>query len=481
MPLVYTMNDEDGSPQIFAVEVATGKTIGTADLNPALPSNADPESIRLDVKTGILYLADIGDNDANRPTFPTTGYTALYGLPEFGPGDHGTLPCKRYPVAFPGDAKINAESLAINPVNGRMYIITKEAGGSRLYRLPSPLVPNAKNVMTFVRRLETANVSDATFTINGQWLLVRSASPDIAVYDDNNFRKAGAFSGTVQAKGESIAAEPNGKSVLLGSEGRGGNGKGSPIYRVILPTKYRGISTPTAESPSQSPTQPMANKPGQIFNTRVWKLTLPIGKRGDPDEILYPALATYEHPKYFFDSNGRVVFNTPHGGVTTGGSVNPRTELREMKTNGDPANWSSTRGQNRLTLTKVSVNHVGAVEKLVTFMQLHDADDDRVMVLYEGTSATAGNLWAEWGNGKGQGGTRDLIMPYTLGQVVPKIALLVNASGFRVLVNDVSQAFTARTASGSYFKAGCYPQHSGDEADSDFAQVRIGGIVVSHT
>lgn len=482
MPLVYTMNDEDGSPQIFAVEVGTGDTIGTADLNPALPSNADPESIRLDVKTGILHLADIGDNDADRPTFPSVGYTALYGLPEFGPGTHGTLPCKRYPVAFPGDEKINAESLAINPVNGKKYILTKEPNGARLFLLPDPLVPNVKNVMTYIRRLETANVSDATFTINGQWLLLRSASPDIAVYDDNNFKRVGAFKGTTQQKGESIAAEPNGKSILLGSEGRGGNNQGSPIYRVILPTIYRGVSTPTPDAPAESPTQPMATKPGQLFNTRIWKLTLPIGSSGNPDEIMCDALRTYEHPRFFFDSNNRIVFNTPHGGVTTGGSVNPRTELREMTSGCEQASWSSSRGNHRLTCTRVSVNHVGAVEKQVTVMQLHDADDDRVMVRYEGTTATTGKWFADFGNGKGQGSTSvEIISSYTLGQVIPKLAILINSSGFRVLVNDVSEAFVARSASGCYFKAGCYPQRSSAEADSDFAQVRIGGIVVNHT
>lgn len=480
MPVVYTMNDEDGSPQIFVVEVATGKTVGTADLNPALPANADPESIRLDVKTGILYLADIGDNDADRPTFPSVGYTALYGLPEFGPGDHDTLPCKRYPVAFPDDEKINAESLAINPVNGRMYILTKEAAGSRLFRLPSPLVPNVKNVMTLVRRLETKNASDATFTINGQWLLVRSASPDIAVYDDNAFQKVGAFAGTTQQKGESIAAEPGGKSVLLGSEGRGGNNKGSPIYRVILPTKYRGISSPTPSSPPTSPTQPAPTRPGQIINLRPWKLTLPTGKQGDPDEVLYTGpssgLAVYENPKYFFDSNGRVVFSTPYGGVTTPNSVNPRTELREN------ASWSTGRGNHRLTANKISVNHVGAVEKQVTMMQVHDEEDDRVMIRYEGTSETQGDIFADFGLGKGQGAQSvEIISNYTLGVVVNKIAVNVNSFGFRVFVNDVLVASHAASASGLYFKGGCYPQRSSAEADSDFAQVRMGPLVINHT
>lgn len=486
MPLVYVSNDEAASPQIYAVEVATGKVIGTASLNPALPGGnvADPESIRLDVKTGILYLADIGDNDGDRPTFPTTGYTALYGLPEFGPGDKGTLPCVRYPVAFPGDAKINAEALAINPVNGQKYIITKEPNGSRLFRLPNPLVPGAKNVMTGIRTLvECPNVTDATFTINGQWLLVRcEGKRDVIVLDDNTWKVAGTITCPAQAKGESIAAEPGGKSFLLGSEGAN-----SPIHRVILPTKYRGISNPTPTSPPTSPTQPTATKPGQIIDMRYWKLTLPTGKSGDPDEIRYTGpssgLAVYEHPKYFYDSNGRVVFTTPHGGVTTGNSVNPRTELREMKFGGgDNASWSTSKGNHRLTCTRVSINHVGAVERQVTVMQVHDASDDRVMIRYEGTSATAGKLYADFGLGKGKGAQSvEIMSSVQIGEVIPKIAINVNSSGFRVFVNDVLKASKSASLSGGYFKAGCYPQRSSAESDSDFAQVRIGGCVVNHS
>jgi hypothetical protein len=480
MPLVYTSNDEVDSPQILAVEVSTGKVAGTADLSPGLPGDGDPESLRLDVKNGILYLADIGDGDEEDPDDPPSRTNcALYGLPEFGPGAHGTLPCKKYPISYPGGVKHNSEALAINPVSGLTYIITKGVQRSILYRMNRPF-STVSNVLQGITSALPPLVTDADFTINGQWLLLRVKGKNLVyVLDHHTWKTVGTIAVPATVKGESITCEPGGKSFLIGSEGTN-----SPIYRVILPTKYRGNSTPTPDSPPTSPTQPVATKPSQIINFKFWKLTLPTGKQGDPDEKQGPSLvAGYEHPKYFYDSNGRVVFTTPHGGVTTGGSVNPRTELREMWDNGSygQSHWSSTRGNHRMTMTRVSVNHVGAVEKQVTFMQLHDADDDRVMVLYEGTSSTAGNLWAEWGNGKGQGGTRDLIMPYTLGQVIPKIALNINASGFRVLVNDVSQAFTARTASGCYFKAGCYPQKSGAESDNDFAQVRIGGLVVNHT
>lgn len=220
------------------------------------------------------------------------------------------------------------------------------------------------------------------------------------------------------------------------------------------------------------------------MDLRFAKLTLPIGSKGDPDEILQPKLATYEHPKYFFDSNGRIVFNTPYGGVTTGGSVNPRTEMREMWKNGryDESEWNMGSGNHRMTLVDVSVNHVGAVEKQVTFGQVHDAIDDRLMLRYEGTSATAGDIWADFGNGKGKPPTSTkIISGYTLGKVIKKVAVLCNSAGMRVFVDDVQKASDGSVFSGCYFKWGCYPQRSSAEADSDFAQIRMRKAVILHS
>lgn len=484
MPIVYTSNDEVGSPQLFAVEVGTGKTIGTADISPGLPGDGDPEALTLDVKNGgILYLADIGDGDeTDDNNQPSRTNCAVYGLPEFGPGAHGTLPCKKYPISYPGGVKHNSEAFAINPVSGLAYICTKGVDHSILYRLNRPFSTGG-NVLEGITSAMPALVTDMCFTINGQWLLVRSKkTPNVLVFDHLNWKQAGTITCPKQAKGESITCEPNGKSFLIGSEG-----DDSPLYRVILPTKFRGNST---TPPSSSPTQPAVSKPGQLFNTRVWKLTLPTGKQGDPDEILSSALLTYEHPKYFFDSNGRVVFTTPYGGVTTGTSVNPRTELREMKTNGANAAWNSAHGNHRLTLTKWSFNHVGDVKKQATIAQVHDSgpnldgknSDDRVMIRYEGTSDTAGDVWCDFGNGKGTSPTSTKILSgYTLGQVVPKLAINCNSAGFRVFINDVQVASRNITMNGLYFKAGCYPQRSSDEAESDFAQTRIGGIVINHS
>lgn len=478
MPVIYTLNDEKQSPQVFVVEVATGDVVGTFTTTPALPTGADPEAICLDVKTGKLFIADIGDNDGDRTN------CALYALPEPGPGNHGTLPCKKYPISYPW-GPTNAEALAINPVSGERYIITKEPNGSRLCRLPATLSTGG-NEVTGIRTLtECPNVTDAAFTTNGRWLLVRSANRQaVIVLDRRTWKKVGTIPAPSTAKGESIAVEPGGKSFLIGSEGQD-----SPIFRVIIPTKYRGTYeqaqtvTPTPGTPT-TPTQPAATKPGQIIPMKFWKLTLPIGSQGDPDEILMPALATFEHSKYFFDSNNRVVFRCPYGGVTTGGSVNPRTELREMWRNGqyDESAWDGNRGNHRMTLRRVSINHVGQVEKQVTFGQLHDAGDDRVMLRYEGTSDTAGDLWVDWGQGKGQGAISELILPgYTLGRVIDKIALNINNTAWRVFIDDVLKADYNGSADGCYFKAGCYPQRSSAEADSDYATVRMGGLTVVHS
>src|SRR5262245_39557093 len=76
--------------------------------------------------------------------------------------------------------------------------------------------------------------------------------------------------------------------------------------------------------------------PSQVLDLSNWKITLPIGQSGDPTEILQPALNTFVDPNYFYVNaagNG-VVFTAPCGGVTTGGSSYPRSELRQMANNG---------------------------------------------------------------------------------------------------------------------------------------------------
>ncbi|MEM8685465.1 MAG: polysaccharide lyase family 7 protein, partial [Pseudomonadota bacterium] len=76
-----------------------------------------------------------------------------------------------------------------------------------------------------------------------------------------------------------------------------------------------------------------AEYPGDQFDLRFWKLTLPLdaNQDGKVDEIGVRALQEYTHPDFFYlDENGFLVFAAPNKAQTTSGSSNTRSELRQM-------------------------------------------------------------------------------------------------------------------------------------------------------
>jgi hypothetical protein len=85
-----------------------------------------------------------------------------------------------------------------------------------------------------------------------------------------------------------------------------------------------------------------ARFPADVINLKSWKVTLPV-KDGDKIlEVKQPKLATFKHDSFFAVNaagNG-IRFRVFHGGATTSGSKNPRSELREMRADGDEAKWS---------------------------------------------------------------------------------------------------------------------------------------------
>ncbi len=73
--------------------------------------------------------------------------------------------------------------------------------------------------------------------------------------------------------------------------------------------------------------------PADRFDMSSWKLTLPLDKdkNGKIDEIEGVAIYYFSHPDYFFlDENKQLVFQVPNKAITTSGSSNARSELRQM-------------------------------------------------------------------------------------------------------------------------------------------------------
>lgn len=225
---VYTHNDEGESPQVYLIDLATGDTTETWALS-GVSSLSDPESIRVDPTDGSLWIADIGDNDGDRGT----KRLIQTSIPSSGASTN-------HNITYPGGAKVNAEALLIHPVTGKKYVATKESVGRLIEYDVSP-----SGTGSLVYQSLPANISDGTFTPDGRFMLFTSVGQaTVAVVDFASGKQVGAIPTPALPKGESISVEPDGRSILLGSEG-----KDSPIVRITLPSTL----APVAPTPSATP------------------------------------------------------------------------------------------------------------------------------------------------------------------------------------------------------------------------------------
>ena len=219
-----------------------------------------------------------------------------------------------------------------------------------------------------------------------------------------------------------------------------------------------------------------AQLPAKRLDLSNWMLTLPIDAdhSGRADEVKQPDLASFTDPDWFFvdEESGAVVFRAHCGGATTKGSSYPRCELRERANRGKVgAAWSTDDELAHHMTMRVAVTHTPAVKKHVVCAQIHDANDDVMMIRLEGTK-----LFVE------RNSLGDVILDreYQLGT---PFELKIQAGGGRIQVWYQQQLKMTWDVSrrGCYFKAGCYTQSNpgkGDSADS-FGEVMIYELAVS--
>jgi WD40 repeat protein len=250
---VFTINDSGGTPVVYAIQVSTGSTVGTARVEAEL---VDTEAISRDAE-GTLWIADTGDNQAVRTD------AALYSVPEFGPGDAVATSVRRYPVVYPG-GPIDVEALVVSPLTGEKFLISKGLLGGTVFSLPDPLVPDRPNEAVALEGEIPGLVTDASFTPDGRYVVARDYS-EAYVLDAKTWEIVSTMDLPSVDQGESLAVETAGRTLLVGSEG-----SDSPLIRVPL-------STPddTKAAPAEATTAPpgLASAPpagGNGFAGATW-------------------------------------------------------------------------------------------------------------------------------------------------------------------------------------------------------------------
>ena len=204
--------------------------------------------------------------------------------------------------------------------------------------------------------------------------------------------------------------------------------------------------------------------PARVLDLSGWKLTLPVDtdRPGRPDEIGTAALQSFSAPDFFFvnAAGDGVVLRAPCGGATTKGSRFPRCELREMTPGGaDETAWSTDDAAPHVMEARLAVTRTPAKKPHVVCAQIHDAEDDLLMIRLEGR-----RLIVE----RNDVGDVELDRGIELGR---PFDLRIEAGGGRVGVwyNGVRKLDWKVSRAGCYFKAGCYTQSNpskGDEPDA---------------
>jgi hypothetical protein len=228
--------------------------------------------------------------------------------------------------------------------------------------------------------------------------------------------------------------------------------------------------------------------PAQVLNLTSWKLQLPInstsGLTGSAYEVLQPTLATYSNPSYFFVSDGSTVveFVAPTRGATTSRSTNPRTELREMASNGrTTTSWSTSDGSvNTLQLTQ-TVWKVPSVYKTCAIAQVFSltASSPWVEIQYR-----SGNLVAQvFNTTAGTSKRYTLVSGLVLGSKFTQAITITNRNAYFYVNATLKLALSdsAVPAASMYFKAGAYGQYAPLEAADDSSRVWIHELRVTHS
>jgi hypothetical protein len=221
--------------------------------------------------------------------------------------------------------------------------------------------------------------------------------------------------------------------------------------------------------------------PSNVLDLTNWKLQLPVGD-GGAEEIMQPELATFTLPPYFVRvaDGGGVLFEANCGGVTTAGSLYPRSELREMTDAGlVEAAWSLTTGTHTMVVTE-AITHLPVARPEVVAAQIHDDLSPGVILELRLTTT---ELFIQGPNGVFEGLLDD---NYQLGTLYT-VKFVVSGGQVQVYYNDLTTAkvtFTPPppTDAGTYFKAGCYTQSNVDAGDlpTAYGQVLVTALEVMH-
>lgn len=243
--LALTINDSGDSARVFAVDPASGDTVGITTYAEEV---TDVEALAL-TGDGQLLVGDIGDNPRNRE------FIRLYALPIPTRGDR-TVESTAYDLVYE-DGPRDAETLLVHPRTGRISIVSKGLLGGSVYEAPRELRSDRTNVL---RRVATSPglITDGIYFPDGEHVLLRNYSAAF-VMTASNFAAVARIPLPTQEQGEGITLRDD--EMVLSSEG-----VNAPVLVHPIPPRVLRAMEPEpapAEEPPVEPERDDDSLPGQ--------------------------------------------------------------------------------------------------------------------------------------------------------------------------------------------------------------------------
>lgn len=210
----FWSHNDSGDPVLVALDDA-GRVTGRLRIDGATVEDWESVAVGRCPSGSCIYLADIGDNDAERNRI------TVYRIPEPAEASGSVKVSDVFHATYP-DGAHDAESLLI-AADGRLHVVTKgETGPVSIYRFPKELKSGTTVRLERVGgpresrpAAENDRVTDGAVSPNGQWIVLRSTSS--ATF----YRAAELLAGTWREVGRvplTTLGEPQGEGVTFGSD-----------------------------------------------------------------------------------------------------------------------------------------------------------------------------------------------------------------------------------------------------------------------
>jgi hypothetical protein len=236
---IFWTHNDSGDPLLYAVD-GEGRTAGRVRVTGARVEDWEDVALAPCPSGGdCLYVADIGDNDAERPS------VTVYRVPEPAPGAAQSAPAEAIRLRYP-DGAHDAEALFV--LDGAIHVVTKgESGPVAVYRAPRDAAPGAEVTMERIRELSSnkvdrkARITSADASLDGRWVVMRTLE-SASIYPAAGLAGSGPLTprtvdlkGLDEKQGEGIAFGPGGSLVVTGEGGKKDRSATFARLRCTLP------------------------------------------------------------------------------------------------------------------------------------------------------------------------------------------------------------------------------------------------------